>query len=85
MWLVSPVGTRRRVGVWLNSFPRRVTRWDASSRGASPPSHPQCMVGCHGRAGHLSTGASVSLLAVHANCNCLFFSSLVLSFLLAGL
>jgi len=63
--LLVPSG---RIDARLSSLLRHVMRWDASSRGASPPSHQRC------------TGASVVLLAVHANCDCL-----VLRSLLAGL
>jgi len=43
------------------------------------------MVGCHGRAGHPSTGASVTYLAVYANSDCFFSRVFFLRFLLAGL
>jgi len=77
-----------RIDARLSSLLRRVTWWDVSTRGAHTgrlaPSHLRCMVGCHGRAGHPSTGASLALLAVYAiviPC----FLRLVLRFLLAGL
>jgi len=62
--------------------------WDVSTRGTHTgrfaQSNLRCMVGCHSRTGHPSTGASLALLAVYAiviPC----FLRLVLRFLLAGL